>query len=537
MCTSLCVAEKDKASSTEAFTASVEEAFKQKTMSDIFFIIVAFICEFIGPVLLLGLLIWLIWGFVRIWRTKKSLNAAKGDTSALRMEHTRILAGLASFLGWAAFPVVLAAAMAMDMEPQVALISAGLCGAAALYCSHRLKYRYSLDFKEKLVRTELEKIFDNLFYKPEADIRNTPLLSQGILAPFSTISCNDLIAASYHGIDFIQCDIRIQDMEEIVTTGEDGMQQSREILTDVFRGRLMRFAQDSSARGPVQVIRYDFSADSLLQKQWQRVETELAAFEDRFRVYAEDPLAAMRIMTPQMIEAIYYLDQKLNVPLLFHFENGEMLVFIAQARDAFEVSGGKTLLEEKEQLKKDIALVTGFLDTMYFKERRTSADSEEKAEAAADRAATASGAALDAFSPSGTLSGLRAQMHGPMLLLCQAAFWLPVAVWGISVAYAFLCLPDGIALSFSFADGTAELSESCSTPAYCAIGALFVLPSAFLAGSSLALALNASLLGRGRGIGMTGRLVQTGRYLFLAICTGIPLWLHLFFISINMDYV
>ena len=510
-------------------------------MSDIFFIIVAFVCEFVGPVLLLGLLIWLIWGFVRIWRTKKSLNAAKGDTTALRMEHTRILAGLASFLGWAAFPVVLAAALAMDMEPQPALISAGLCGAAALYCSHRLKYRYSLDFKEKLVRTELEKVFDNLSYKPEADIRNTPLLSQGILAPFSTVRCNDLIAASYHGIDFMQCDIRIQDREEAVTTGEDGNEtgtgERREILTDVFSGRLMRFAQDSSARGPVQVIRYDFSADSLLHKQWQRVETELAAFEDRFRVYAEDPLDAMRIMTPQMIEAIYYLDQKLDVPLLFHFENGEMLVFIAQARDAFEVSGEKTLLEEKAQLKKDIALVTGFLDTMYFKERRTAADSEEKAEAAADRTATASGATFDAFSPSGTLSGLRAQLHGPMLLLCQAAFWLPVAVWGISVVYAFLCLPEGIALSFSFAGGTAELTDSCSTLAYCAGGALFVLPSAFLTGSSLALALNALLLGRGRGIGLTGRLVQTGRYLFLAIFTGIPLWLHLFFISINMDYV
>ncbi len=506
-------------------------------MSDIFFIIVALVCEFVGPVLLLGLVIWLIWGFVRIWRTKKSLSAAQGDDAALRMEHTRILSGLASFLGWAAFPVVLTAALAMDMEMQGALILAGICGAAALYISQRLKSRYSTDFKEKLVRTELAKVFDNLSYKPEVDLRDTALLSQGLLASFSTIQCNDLIAASYHGTDFMQCDIRIQDREEAVTTGEDGMQQSREIVTDVFQGRLMRFEADASARGPVQVMRYDFSADSLLQKQWQRVETELAAFEERFRVYAEDPLDAMRIMTPQMIEAIYYLDQKLDVPLLFHFENGEMLVFIAQARDAFEVSGGKTLLEEKELLAKDIALVTGFLDTMYFKGRRKTADNDKKTEAAADKAADPSGTAFDAFSPSGTLSGLRSQMHGPMLLLCQAAFWLPVAVWGISVAYAFLRLPDGIALSFSFIDGTAELADSCSTLAYCAVGALFVLPSAFLAGSSLACALNAFLLGGGRGMSLAGRLVQTIRYLFLALFTGIPLWLHLFFISINMDYV
>ncbi len=515
--------------------ASEQEAFRQKNMSDIFFIIVALACEFVGPVLLLGLLIWLFWGFVRIWRTKKSLRAAQGDESALRMEYTRILSGLASFLGWAAFPVVLAAALAMDMEPQTALILAGICGATALYCSNRLKSRYSQDFKEKLVRTELEKVFDHLSYKPEGDIKNNPLFSRGILAPFSTIRCNDLITARYHGIDFMQCDIRIQDTEEAVIASENGMDERRQIVTDVFQGRLMRFAVSSSAKGPVQVIRYDFSADSLVQKQWQRVETELAAFEDRFSVYAEDPLDAMRIMTPQMTEAIYYLDQKLDVPLLFHFENGEMLVFIAQARDAFEVTGGKTLLEERELLKKDIGLVTGFLDTMYFKGQRLAADGAGKTETAKER--TTEEGDFDAFSPSRTLSVLRAQLHGPMLLFCQAVFWLPVVVWGISVAYAFLYMPDGIDLSFSFTDGSAELADSCSTLAFCAVGALFVLPSAFLAGSSLACALNALLLGRGRGTDLAGRLIQTVRYLFLALFVGIPMWLHLFFISINMDYV
>ena len=82
------------------------------------------------------------------------------------------------------------------------------------------------------------------------------------------------------------------------------------------------------------------------------METELAAFEERFGVCAHDPLDAMCIMTPQMIEGIYFLDQKLDVPLAFSFKNGEMFVFMALTRDAFDVSGEKTLLEERELLER-----------------------------------------------------------------------------------------------------------------------------------------------------------------------------------------
>lgn len=85
------------------------------------------------------------------------------------------------------------------------------------------------------------------------------------------------------------------------------------------------------------------------------METELAALQERFEIFAHDPLDAMRIMTPQMLEGMYYLDQKLDVPLAFHFENGEMLVFMALTRDAFDVSGQKTLLEERKLLEKDIS--------------------------------------------------------------------------------------------------------------------------------------------------------------------------------------
>ena len=117
-----------------------------------------------------------------------------------------------------------------------------------------------------------------------------------------------------------------------------------------------------------------------------------------------------------------------------------------------------------------------------------------------------------------------------MRLLCHLVFWLPAAVWGISVIAAFLRLPDGIALSSSTTNGTTELTDSCNTFAYIVVGAFFVLPSAFFVGSVMARALNVFLLGGG-----SGRILQMLRSLVQALFVGIPLWLHLLIININLD--
>lgn len=348
-------------------------------MSDAIFIVTALLSEFAGPVLPAGLLIWGIRKFMRVRRLRRSLRVTKGDAAARQMEYDRIRAGVISFLGWAGLPVVLVAALSLGMEWGKALTCAALCGGVILYGSQRLRSRYSRDFKEKVVRAGLEKVFENLSFQPDGGPGEDILRSSELL-PSGRIDCHDLIAARYRGLDFSQCDIRIQDGSGGVSTTEDSREGSREVPADVFQGRVMRFAADPPVSGSVLVVRRDFSAARLLSNpgSWQRVETELAAFEERFGVFAHDPLDAMRIMTPQMIEGIYFLDQKLDVPLAFRFKNGEMFVFMALTRDAFDVSGEKTLLEERELLEGDISLIMGFLDTMYFRGGRRPAGGQRE---------------------------------------------------------------------------------------------------------------------------------------------------------------
>ena len=388
-------------------------------MSDAIFIVTALLPEFAGPVLPAGLLIWGIRKFMRVRRLRRSLMATKGDAAARQMEYDRIGAGVISFWGWAGLPVVLAAALSLGMEWGKALTCAALCGGVILYGSQRLKSRYSRDFKEKVVRAGLEKIFENLSFQPDGGPGEDVLRSSELL-PSGRTDCHDLITARYRGLDFSQCDIRIQDGSGGVSTTEDSREGSRAVPADVFQGRVMRFAADPPVSGPVLVVRRDFSAARVLSNpgSWQQVETELAAFEERFVVFAHDPLDAMRIMTPQMIEGIYFLDQKLDVPLAFRFKNGEMFVFMALTRDAFDVSGEKTLLEEQKLLEGDIRLIKGFLDTMYFRRGRRPAEGNGKEEESA-------GSDTAGLSLPGRLSRIGIGLQKPMRLLCRLVFWLP----------------------------------------------------------------------------------------------------------------
>ena len=274
-------------------------------MSDAIFIVTALLPEVAGPVLPAGLLIWGIRKFMRVRRLRRSLMATKGDAATRQMEYDRTGAGVISFWGWAGLPVVLAAALSLGMEWGKALTCAALCGGVILYGSQRLKSRHSRDFKEKVVRAGLEKIFENLSFQPDGGLGEDVLRSSELL-PSGRTDCHDLITARYRGLDFSQCGIRIQDGSGGVSTTEDSREGSREVPADVFQGRVMRFAADPPVSGPVLVVRRDFSAARVLSNpgSWQQVETELAAFEERFVVFAHDPLDAMRIMTPQMIEGI-----------------------------------------------------------------------------------------------------------------------------------------------------------------------------------------------------------------------------------------
>ncbi len=338
-------------------------------MSDVLYFIILLLFEFVGPFILLGLVVWGIVALRKGYREKKSLDSSKGDEVAMALEKKRITAQLLKIAGIILWPVGFGAALAVDAGFEVALGVGTTCSCVFLWWSKKVKSEYNASFKSGIVLTELSKHFENLDYTPDAHLRADIIRELAFFTHDDCITGNDFIAADYKGVHFMQSDICVEEHYVTTSTDDDGNSTEMDHYRGIFKGRAMCFDFAEAFRGEVQVVKKNFNGAKVTQRgtNWQSVETELERFNEDFRSFARDPLDAMAVLTPQMIEGIYYLEKAVKAPLALFFKGKSMYAFIALSRDAYDVTGKKTLLEEKELLEKDILLVKDFLDTMYFK--------------------------------------------------------------------------------------------------------------------------------------------------------------------------
>lgn len=518
-------------------------------MGEIIFLLVF---EFFGPVIVLGLIAWGVVVFFRGRRLKKSVSASRGDAAAMALEGLRIRATVISYLaillGVAAFCLTLMA----DGPFSAACMAGGFAYAVPVLWSRSLRSRYNKEFKGTIVAAELSRVFTNLEYLPTEKFDANALQELGFFVPFNELGGSDLIMAEYKGIRFTQSDISLA--RTGTTRDDDG--KEREYSSVFFNGRAMRFDFTDAFKGDVQVVKRNFGQARVTQPQgeWQSLETELAEFGEDYRIFAKDPVAAMTVLTPQMIEGIYYLDKTLRVPLALHFTGRSMFVFMALARDAFETSKKKTLLEEREFLEKDIALITGFLETMYFKERAVTPLSEAEPQSVGDGAGDGAGLAvpLPASSPPASskdarrelpLSGARDSLQrmgykvsGLGKWLGAVAFYTPVSVYLASAVYTLWAFPDGFSLSYSSSGGNVTLGEDVSTLMYVLVASIFILPVTLAAGGILKKVLVDLLAGGNSGFSLGGRIGGGIKSVVMLAMWLLPFWIHLFFLNANMLY-
>ena len=337
----------------------------------------------------LFLLILLIIGFFALrfvyravrsaYEDSKSLEAAGNDETSLMMDRMRIKARRTGIIGVIAWPVSFAAIvfsgvyisddfLSGELSIQLTLLAASICSGVFLIRSGLMRAEYNRLFKDNFVAVELSKVYSGVRYEPSNWLGAGVISDLNFFKNADEMSGNDLIEASYKGIRFRQCDLSLIKITVKTDTDDDGNEKSREIRDNIFKGRAMAFEFQESFRGVVQVLQKTFQGAAVsAYDEWKRVETELIEFNNRFNVFAADPLDAMAVLTPQMIEGIYELEKSVNAPLAFYYTGKSMFVFISMRRNSFDTSGTRTLLQERELLKQDISLITELLDTMYFR--------------------------------------------------------------------------------------------------------------------------------------------------------------------------
>jgi hypothetical protein len=391
-------------------------------------------------------------------REIKSIRAARSDAAAIKLEMTRYKARFVGIMSAVLGLAAIIAAIAAGGGEYLSLFAGAVVFVPLAALSGALKKRYNEGFKRDFVTAELSKVFDNLQYKPNERFSGGEIAGLDLFDHIDRIGGSDLIEASYKGTRFSQSDLTVQEVWTESEEDDNGHTREVERSRDVFRGRVMKFNFADAFRGETRVVSRDFGGARVPGPEWQSVETELAEFGQRFRVFARDPLDAMAALTPQMIEGIYYLERAVNVPVAFYFKGNSMYAFLTLGHDPFEASVKKTLLEARTQLSRDIKLITDFLDTMYFRRQEGGEISGRRSEAPV---------AGPSFAGYLTRRGKWA-FSWILANLGRIVF----AIYIVSAVYTFIKLPDGIILS---TDITSETAVYAPTLGYLAVLTFFVV--------------------------------------------------------------
>ncbi len=94
----------------------------------------------------------------------------------------------------------------------------------------------------------------------------------------------------------------MQEEREKTYRDKDGKLETRTVYVNIFRGRLMVFDYDAISNEPVAV--YDRHGGK--PKSTETIQTELDAFNRKFYVVAPNPTAALRILTPPVLEGTHH---------------------------------------------------------------------------------------------------------------------------------------------------------------------------------------------------------------------------------------
>lgn len=226
--------------------------------------------------------------------------------------------------------------------------------------------KFSLAFKETFVLKSLKEVFTDLVYEPEKGldyyiISDTKMMDMG-----DRYSSNDYISGKYKNINVVQADVHIE--EEHETTDSDGNTSTTWVT--IFKGRWMIFDFNKQFKANIQVAQKGFGNNTIRNfgedVKFKKVMMEDQAFNDTFKVYAQDEHEAFYILTPSLMEKIKYLTNSVTGKLLFCFVDNKLHIGIQNYRDSFEHGVFTKINEEKvmNEISHDIKLITNFIDEL-----------------------------------------------------------------------------------------------------------------------------------------------------------------------------
>ncbi|MCL2035683.1 MAG: DUF3137 domain-containing protein [Oscillospiraceae bacterium] len=288
-------------------------------------------------------------------------SAASGSAEILNLDKIRLKAQLLRFFsrfaaavaGVSFIVVMLASGLTIDGDAAeygafiaILIVSALLAGILRL--GHEgLKKQYDKSFKEDIVRKELESFLEDVLFEPGMCIGQDLVAESRLFTGISSFGGNDLLSAKYNNRQFVLSDIHVGQ------SGERGV---------VFRGRFMVFDYRAISGEPVWVH------DKRMKAGSGAIQTALDSFNKTFGITAKDAIAALRILTPPVIEGIALASKRIKHPMSLAFLNDKIYIAI-ESGESFEgaTEGDATFSEQLGKVKRDVQAICDMVETLYLR--------------------------------------------------------------------------------------------------------------------------------------------------------------------------
>ena len=208
-------------------------------------------------------------------------------------------------------------------------------------------------FKEVVVSDALASIIGECVYRPEQSISRDRIEAAGLFSEWNKFHGEDYLSGTYKGHHIEFSDIHL---EHEYTDNKD------QTITDtIFRGHWItcRLAKSLPA-----IIRLGEGEGK------SNAETENVAFNQKYRIYTDDPHYMFYVLTPHFMEYIVAADEKASARTYFYFAGNMVHIAVYNDRNIFEISSADSNDPDKarERVKNEMKYITGILDELLRNE-------------------------------------------------------------------------------------------------------------------------------------------------------------------------
>jgi hypothetical protein len=236
----------------------------------------------------------------------------------------------------------------------VLMIMSGLVTLAVFAMGMSEFINVKKSFKTEVLQEMFKTLIPDVEYHPDMGLSESEVYSSEFLKHADRFHSEDYIAGSIEDVRFYSSDLRLE--ERHVQHTKNG---TRVYYVTYFLGRVFRFDFNKEFTGNLQVLE---TGSPYSRRKFEKVKMESDDFNKKFKIFAEEEITAFYILTPDIMEAIFNLEQRNPGRISMSFLGDHLYVAINNNRDTFELKMFRNVDESViEEFKQDLLVIKDFI--------------------------------------------------------------------------------------------------------------------------------------------------------------------------------